>query len=91
WVRKLAALRKAQKCLSYGDYRTLLIRNRQWVFERAIEGERITIAINAEGAPADVVLPFDNENVENLLTGENKTLSSTVRLEPWQIVYWKRR
>ncbi len=89
WVRKLAGMRKTHKSLSYGGYRTLLVRNRQLVFERGIDRERIIVAINADTHSANVPLPPGYGRVENLLTGTAETLSSARLLEPCSIAFWK--
>ena len=41
----------AQPALCYGAYRTVLLTNRQYIFERAAEGERVLVSINADSAP----------------------------------------
>ncbi len=51
WITKLAAARHAYPALQSGSYRTVVLTNKQYIFERAIDGERVLVAINADAEP----------------------------------------
>lgn len=53
YIARLAAARRGSRALCHGAYRTVLLTNRQYIFERAAEGERVLVAVNAEGEPFD--------------------------------------
>ena len=40
--------REGSKALSYGDFKSLLLTNRQCIFEREAEGDRVIVVINAD-------------------------------------------
>lgn len=87
----LATLRGQQRALWYGSFRTVLLTNRQLVFERAFEGERIFIAINADEQA--YFARFDGKaaagDVTELLSGERLSLREGVELPPFGLYIWK--
>ena len=50
-ISSYAMARKKSPALMHGDYRQLLVTNRQLVFERSYEGERVIVAVNADREP----------------------------------------
>ncbi len=50
WISKLTAAKKGSEALNYGDFRSVLLTNRQCIFERKSEHERVLVAINADTA-----------------------------------------
>ncbi len=48
-ISKMAEARKGSKALCYGDFKSLLLQNRQCIFERNFGDERIMVAINISG------------------------------------------
>ena len=51
FVGKLSAAKKGSKALNYGGFRSVVLTNKQCIFERAVEGERVLVAINADSEP----------------------------------------
>lgn len=87
WVSRLAHMRVQSRALCEGGYRNVHVTNRQLVFERACEGERVLVAMNAEGAP--YTAPVDVENATDLLSGEQVTLSGGLALAPYEARFVK--
>ncbi len=48
FVAKTAKIHRESKALCYGDFETLVITNKQLVFERKYENERVIVLINAD-------------------------------------------
>ena len=48
YIEKLSHIRKTEKALCYGDFRTVVLTNKQCVYERNACGERALVAINAD-------------------------------------------
>ena len=86
-IARLAELHRKQKALQYGGYRQVFLTNRQLVFERACDGEKIWVAVNADECDFDV--PLNGGAVQELLTGESADLSGTVKLPAFSLSYWK--
>lgn len=47
-ISKLAAAKKESKALCYGNFRSVVLTNRQCIFERKTDGERVLVCINAD-------------------------------------------
>ena len=63
--------REYKEDLSYGDYRELLLTNRQFAYGRG----RLRIAVNNDENPADLSLPAEDGEYIGLLSGEKVTAS----------------
>ncbi|MDY2776995.1 MAG: alpha-amylase family glycosyl hydrolase [Collinsella sp.] len=50
-IRTLNHVRRSSRALCHGSYRNVVITNRQLLFERTVEGERVIVAVNADEAP----------------------------------------
>ena len=86
-ISRLAELHRKQKALQYGGYRQVFLTNRQLVFERACDGEKIWVAVNADECDFDV--PLNGGAAQELLTGESADLSGTMKLPAFSLSYWK--
>lgn len=59
-IAKLGAAKKACKALSYGDYRELLLQNRQYAFSRNCDGESIIVTVNCDTSDYVMTVPAGN-------------------------------
>ena len=57
WISKLASAKKSSEALCYGDFRSVVLTNKQCIFERKAAGERVLVAINADDS--EYVAHFD--------------------------------
>ena len=57
-VAKLGAFRQSSKVLSYGEYRELLLTNRQYAYARSYEGEEVITAVNNDDNEASLSIPY---------------------------------
>ncbi|MBO7736975.1 MAG: cyclomaltodextrinase [Clostridia bacterium] len=73
FLQKLCALRKDSRALAYGNYEKVYLQNRNLVFSRSYEGEKVYACINLDDAPVTVHIG-EGEGV-NLLQGERVNLS----------------
>ena len=88
-IARLAAARRNSRALCYGGYRTVLLTNRQLIFERAADGERVLVAINADSAP--FVAHFDAQagRATDLVTGLPHDFGGGSELAPYSVAYWR--
>lgn len=56
-IASLARIRASQKALSYGDYRELLLTNRQYAFSRNHEGSCVAVSVNNDDSDYVMTLP----------------------------------
>ena len=68
-VAALAGLRTTCPTLAYGDYRELVLRNRQFAFARGAGGKEAVIAVNCDDAPAEFVLRASCPVYADILSG----------------------
>ena len=89
WIAKLSKVKKASRALNYGAYRTVLLTNRQCIFERACEGERILVAINAAGESYTAHFDAGCGLAEELLTGTTHDFGGGSELPAYSAAFWK--
>lgn len=88
-IARLSRIRKQSKALCHGSYRTLYLTNRQFVFERRLDGERVIIAVNIDDRESKVFIDELFGRGINLLDGQEQDLYHTIRLAPYGWGYWK--
>lgn len=89
WIAKLAEAKKGSEALCYGDFRSVVLTNRQCIFERKSEHERVLVAINADGA--DYTAHFDAGcgQAVDLITGEMHDFGGGSLLPAYSAFFWK--
>ena len=88
-VSKLCEIRKNEDILAFGSFRSILLTNRQCIFERESESGRIMVAINADEAP--FVAHFDARagRAMDLLTDKVHDFGGGSELPPYSAAVWK--
>ena len=89
FIAVLGEAKKNSKALNYGDFRSVLLTNKQCIFERKTEGERVLVAINADGE--DFYAHFNAEcgRAVDLITGEEHDFGGGSKLPPYSAYFWK--
>ena len=89
FLAKLSEAKKNSKALNYGAFRSVLLTNKQCIFERKTEGERVLVAINADGE--DFYAHFNAEcgRAIDLITGEDHDFGGGSKLPPYTARFWK--
>ena len=89
FIAKLSEAKKNSKALNYGDFRSVLLTNKQCIFERKVEGERVLVAINADGE--DYYAHFNAEcgRAVDLITGEDHDFGGGSKIPPYTARFWK--
>ncbi len=71
FLEKLAEIRKDQKALSYGEYRELVLTNRQYAFARITDTDAVIVAVNNDDEPAKMSVDgLGRPGYIDALTGE---------------------
>ncbi len=84
-IARLARIHRDSKALCYGGFRDLVLTNRQCVFLREWEGERVFVAVNAGGEPFAAHLGLGCSYMD-LLTGHMDN-AEEICLPPYRLVY----
>ena len=89
WISCLAKAKKQSAALNYGSFRSVLLTNKQCIFERRTEEERVLVAINADGE--DFVAHFDAGcgMAVDLISGEKHDFGGGSTLPAYSAYFWK--
>ncbi len=88
-ISRMAEARKASKALQYGAFRSVLLTNRQCIFERCCEQERVLVAVNAD--EQEFMAHFDAGcgRATDLITGEEHDFGGGSLLPGYSVRFWK--
>lgn len=89
FLARAITARSREKVLAYGSYRTVLLTNEQFIFERAIAGERILIAINMAEQPYWAHFDAGAGRAVDLLSGQPHDFGGGSELPPLSTCWWK--
>ena len=89
WISKLAAAKKASNALNYGDFRSVVLTNRQCIFERKTDSERVLVAINADNVPYTAHFDAGCGTAVDLITGNKHDFGGGSELPPYSAFFWK--
>lgn len=72
YIARLGQIHKENPEISYGRYKELMLKNRQYAFGKYLDKSMVLIAVNNDDAPAavDVATGFDGAAAKDLFTGE---------------------
>lgn len=90
FVKELIQIRKNNHALHYGNYRNVLIQNKQLIFERASNEQTLLIVMNADENPVTL---YNNElqgTVYDLLSKKTIDLFGQIDLQPYQMYILQR-
>lgn len=89
WISKLAAAKKNSDGLNYGGFRSILLTNRQCIFERRSDKERVCVAINADEEPFIAHFDAGCGTAVDLISGEMVDFGGGTELAPYSAAFWK--
>lgn len=89
FISKLAEAKKNSEALNYGSFRSVLLTNRQCIFERASEHERVLVAINADEVPFTAHFDAGCGMATDLITGQPHDFGGGSELPPYSAAFWK--
>lgn len=89
FISRLAEAKKHSDALNYGDFRSVLLTNRQCIFERKTDSERVLVAINADDQPFTAHFDAGCGTAVDLITGETHDFGGGSELAPYSAAYWK--
>jgi len=89
WVALLAKAKKASKALNYGGFKSIVLTNKQCIFERSIDGERVLVAINAEEQSFRANFNVGASKALDMISGEEQSFEGGVTLPGYSAYFWK--
>lgn len=85
FIGKLAKIKSASKALNYGGLRSVVLNNKQCVFERNCDGERVYVAINMDSNPFTAWFDIGSGKAAELLGGEMIEWTGSVCIEGYGV------
>ncbi len=89
WISKLAKAKKESDALNYGAFRSVVLTNKQCIFERKTEGERVLVAINADSEPYVAHFDAGCGQAVDLISGAPHDFGGGSQLPPYSAYFWK--
>ena len=89
FISRLSEIKKNSKALNYGGFRSLLLTNKQCVFERNCDGERMLVAINIDDRDYMAYFDAGAATAAELITGRTHEFAGGSLLPPYSVQYWK--
>ena len=88
-ISKLAEAKKGSEALNYGSFRSVVLTNKQCIFERKSDNERVLVAINADGEAYTAHFDAGCGMAVDLITGEKHDFGGGSELAPYSVAFWK--
>ncbi len=89
WIAKLSAARAASHALCYGNFRSVLLTNRQTIFEMRSDKERVLVAINADENTFHADFDAGCGRAVDLITGADHDFGGGSDLPGYSASFWK--
>ena len=88
-IKKLSAAKKGSKALNYGDFRSIVLTNKQCIFERKTDDERVLVALNIDCNEYTAHFDAGCGMATDLITGEDHDFGGGSVLPPYSGFFWK--
>jgi len=89
FIHALAEAKKDSEALNYGTFRSVVLTNRQCIFERKSENERVLVAINADSESYTAHFDAGCGMAVDLISGEKHDFGGGSELPPYSAFFWK--
>lgn len=89
YIAKLAEAKRNSKALNYGGMRSVVLNNKNCIFERKCEDERILVCINADGEEFTAHYDAGCGQGVDLITGEKVDFGGGTKLPPYSVQFIK--
>lgn len=88
-IASMAGAHRASKALCYGDFKQLVLTNKQCIWERVCEEERVLVALNIDSEPFTAHFNANAGRGVDLITGEMHDFGGGSELPPYSVAFWK--
>ena len=89
WIHKLSEAKKHSKALNYGDFRSVVLTNKQCIFERKCDDERVLVAINADSESYTAHFDAGCGMAVDMITGKAHDFGGGSELPAYSVAFWK--
>lgn len=89
FIGKLAQIKRGSQALNYGGLRSIVLTNKQCVFERSFNGERVLVAINTDSNDYSAWFDSGCGQLQDLITDEITKFEGSIHLSEYSIKIYK--
>ena len=89
WIAALARAHRESEALCQGDFKDLVLTNKQTIFQRQSEHERVLVAVNADSQPYWAHFDAGCGRAVDLITGKEHDFGGGSELPPYSAAFWK--
>lgn len=89
WIASLIRAHRGSEALCHGAFRSVLLQNKQCIFERKSEQERVLVAVNIDSSPFAAHFDAGCGQAVDLITGEPHDFGGGSILPPYSAYFWK--
>ncbi|MFI3237921.1 MAG: alpha-amylase family glycosyl hydrolase [Lachnospiraceae bacterium] len=89
FLAKLSEVKKHSMALHYGAFRSVVLTNKQCIFERKIDTERVLVAINADSEAYSAHFDAGCGMAQELLTDTKHDFGGGSELPPYSVNIWR--
>ena len=89
YIAHLSEAKKGSEALNYGGFRSVVLTNKQCIFERRTDNERVLVAINADSEPYTAHFDAGCGQAVDLITGDMHDFGGGSELAPYTAYFWK--
>ena len=88
-IAAMARAHRESEALCQGDFKDLVLTNKQTVFQRQSEHERVLVAVNADSQPYWAHFDAGCGRAVDLITGKEHDFGGGSELPPYSAAFWK--
>ncbi len=88
-ISKYAKAHTESEALCYGDFKSLLLTNKQAIFEREYKDKRVLVAINADSETYVAHFNANAGRAKDLITGNLHDFGGGSEMQPYSACYWE--
>ncbi|MED9904060.1 MAG: alpha-amylase family glycosyl hydrolase [Lachnospiraceae bacterium] len=89
FIAKLTAAKRSSEALNYGGFKSVLLTNKQCIFERKTENERVLVAINADNCEFTAHFDAGCGRAVDIITGCEHDFGGGSLLPAYSAFFWK--
>lgn len=86
-IAAMARAHRGSRALCHGDFTDKVLTNRQTIFQRRVDGERVLVAVNADDQPYRAHCDFGCGRATDLLTGRDVDFGGGLELPPCSAMF----
>ena len=87
-ISRMAKAHRENKALHSGDFKQLLLTNKQAIWERCCDGQRVLIAINIEDQEYVAHFNANAGRALDLISGQMHDFGGGSHLLPYSVAFW---